>query len=258
MELTLQLVLTLAAVAAVAGFVDSIAGGGGLLTVPALLVAGLDPVTALATNKIQGSFGLATSSLQYLRHGAADWRAARLMMLIAFVVSALGAAFVTGLPVDHLKAWLPLVLILIAFYFLLSPRLGDVDAEPRLSQPVFTWTAVPAIAFYDGALGPGGGSFYALSFITLRGLSILRATGMTKLLNFSSNFGSLVLFIIAGKPIWLIGLVMAAGSIVGARIGSRLAIKNGAKLIRPVLVLACSGMAIRLLADPAHPIWTWF
>jgi uncharacterized membrane protein YfcA len=245
----------LAGVAMLAGFVDSIAGGGGLLTVPAMLLAGMDPVSVIATNKLQGTFGAAMSSHQYVRHGGADWRAARGMMLVSAVAAVVGALCVSLLPVAHLKAALPILLILLALYFLLSPRLGDVDAEPRLSQPVFTATAVPAIGFYDGLFGPGTGSFFALSFVSLRGQSILRATGNTKLLNFASNIGSLGLFIIAGAPVWLVGLTMAVGSIVGARLGSRLAIANGAKVIRPVLVIACCAMAIKLLMEPDHPIW---
>lgn len=257
MEISPDILLILAAVAALAGFVDSIAGGGGLLTLPAMLLAGMDPLSALATNKLQGTFGSGTASLQYVRHGSTDWRAARGMMVVSGSAAVLGSLCVSLLPVAHLKAALPVVLIALALYFLMSPRLGDVDAEPRLSQPVFTATAVPAIGFYDGLVGPGTGSFFALSFVTLRGQSILRATGNTKLLNFASNVGSLGLFIIAGAPVWLIGLTMAVGSILGARIGSRLAIANGAKVIRPVLVVACCAMAVKLLMESDHPIWGW-
>jgi len=255
MEITPEILLVLGVVAAAAGFVDSIAGGGGLVTLPAMLIAGMNPVAAIATNKLQGTFGVAMASFQYARHGAIDWRGARLMMLVSGLASLLGALFVSSVPVDHLKAWLPLVLVLIALYFLFVPRLGEVEAEPRVSQGVFTATAVPAIGFYDGAVGPGAGSFFALSFITMRGQSILRATGYTKLLNFASNVGALVLFTLAGKPVWLVGCVMAIGSILGARFGSRLAIARGSKVIKPVLVAASMAMAVRLLADPAHPLW---
>ena len=255
MEITPEILLVLGAVAVAAGFVDSIAGGGGLLTLPAMLLAGMNPIAAIATNKLQGTFGVAMASLQYVRHGGIDWRSARVMMLVSAVASMLGALFVSSVPVDQLKAWLPLVLIMIAVYFLFAPRAADVDAEPRISQPAFTSTVVPPIAFYDGAIGPGTGSFFTLGFLTLRGLSILRATGYTKLLNLASNVGALILFVLAGKPVWLVGLVMAIGSIVGARIGSRLAIAKGGRIIKPVLVIACTAMAIRLLADPAHPLW---
>lgn len=258
MELGLELILILAAVAFVAGFVDSIAGGGGLLTVPAMLIAGMDPVSAIATNKLQGTFSVGSAALQYTKHGAVDWRSARLMMAVSFIAAMFGAAFVSFVPVDELKAWLPVALIAIAIYFLLSPRLGDVEAEPRISERTFTGSVVPGIAFYDGALGPGTGSFFTLAFLALRGQSILRATATTKLLNFASNLGSLILFILAGKVVWIVGLAMAFASFFGARLGSRMAIANGAKLIRPVLVIACTGMAARLLWDTSHPIWNWF
>lgn len=258
MELSPDLLLILAAVAFIAGFVDSIAGGGGLLTVPALLIAGMDPVTAIATNKLQGLFGVSSSSLQYMKHGVTSVREMRWLMLIGGAASVLGAIFVTGIPTEHLKAALPLVLLAIAVYVLLSPRLGDVEAEPRMKEGVFAGTVIPAIGFYDGAIGPGGGSFYALSFVGLRGDTILRATGKTKLVNFASNLGSFLLFAFAGKIVWLVGIVMALGSVLGARLGSSLAIKNGGKIIRPMLVLACSAMALKLLSDPSHPIWTLF
>ncbi|BCJ90784.1 UPF0721 transmembrane protein [Terrihabitans soli] len=258
MELSPDLILILAGVAFVAGFVDSIAGGGGLLNVPAMLLAGMDPVSTLATNKLQGMFGVGAASLQYVRHGVTSWRAMRWMMLASGVAALFGAALVTSLPTQHLKAALPFVLLVIALYFLLSPRLGDVEAEPRLKEGVFASTVVPAIGFYDGAIGPGTGSFFALGFITLRGEDILRATGKTKLLNFASNVGAFVFFLFAGKIVWLTGIGMAIGSVLGARLGATLAVKAGGKIIKPVLVLACSAMAIKLLSDPAHPIWAFF
>lgn len=145
MEITAELLLVLAAVATLAGFVDSIAGGGGLLTVPAMLIAGMDPVSTLATNKLQGTFGVGSASISYAHHGAADWRAARSMMVVSAVAAALGALFVSSIPVNYLKAALPVILLLIALYFLLSPQAGDVDREARLSQSAFTSTVVPAI-----------------------------------------------------------------------------------------------------------------
>jgi uncharacterized protein len=258
MELSPDLILILAAVAFVAGFVDSIAGGGGLLTVPAMLVAGMDPVAALATNKLQGMFGVGSASLQYVRHGVTSWRKMRWMMLASGTAALCGAAFVASLPTQHLKAALPVVLIAIAVYFLLSPRLGDVEAEPRMGAGSFTSAFVAPIGFYDGAIGPGTGSFFTLGFITLRGETILNATGNTKLLNFASNVGAVALFLFAGKIVWLTGIVMAIGNVLGARLGATLAVKVGGKIIKPVLVLVCSAMAIKLLSDPAHPIWTWF
>jgi uncharacterized membrane protein YfcA len=180
------------------------------------------------------------------------------MMLASGLAALCGAAFVTSLPTQHLKAALPFVLLTIAVYFLLSPRLGDVEAQPRMKEGVFTGTVVPAIGFYDGAVGPGTGSFFTLSFLGLRGETILRATGNTKLLNFASNVGAFVLFVFAGKIVWLTGVVMAIGSVLGAQLGSSLAVKNGGRIIRPVLVVACAAMAARLLSDPTHPIWMWF
>lgn len=247
MELSVDIIVLLTAVAFVAGFVDAIAGGGGLLTVPAMLIAGMDPVSTLATNKLQGTFGAGAASLNYARHGAADWRSVRLMMALSGAAAAFGALFVASIPIDLVKAALPFILLVVALYFLLAPRPGTVDTKPRLSQPVFTSTFVPAIAFYDGAIGPGTGSFFTLSFLALRGQTLLRATANAKLLNFMSNLGALAVFFFAGKLVWLVGLTMAVGSIAGAQLGSRLAISKGAAVIRPLIVVACSAMAAKLL-----------
>ena len=254
-EISLELIAMLAAVAALAGFVDAIAGGGGLLTIPAMLLVGMDPVAAIATNKLQGTFGVASASVTFARRGIVDWRAARAMMAAAFAGSVIGAILIASVPVPHLEAGLPILLVALAIYFVLSPRMSDVDAQPRMPQPAFAASVIPAVGVYDGAFGPAAGSFYTLGFLTLRGNGLLRATAHAKLMNFASNAGALALFIIAGKPVWLVGLPMAAASILGAQLGSRLAVANGARIIKPVLVLACVAMAVKLLLDPAQPLW---
>ena len=122
---------------------------------------------------------------------------------------------------------------------------------------VFSLTAVPIISVYDGIFGPGAGSFYMLAFVLLAGFGLLKATAHTKLLNFGSNFGSFLVFAVNGAILWKVGLIMGAGQILGAQVGSRLAMRNGARIIKPLLVGACLLLAFKLMSDPLHPVRIW-
>ncbi|WP_230530063.1 TSUP family transporter [Microvirga roseola] len=247
------MIAALAAVSFLAGFVDAIAGGGGLLTVPALLLAGLDPAQAIATNKVQGSVAAASATYTFGRKGLIEWRKAWIFALVAFASSTAGALCVSFLPRIVLEGLIPLLLIVIALYFALSRKVKDEDAQARMTALTFGLTAPVAIGFYDGIFGPGAGSFYMLAFVTLLGYGVVRATAHTKLVNFASNFGSLLLYSATGAVVWPLGLVMAAASFVGAQVGARLAMRLGSRLIRPLLVAVSTLMALRLLLDPANP-----
>ncbi|MDJ1158865.1 TSUP family transporter [Chelatococcus sp. SYSU_G07232] len=252
--LDLELLSLLALVGLVAGLVDAIAGGGGLITVPALLVAGLDPVTAVATNKLQGTFGSASATYAFARAGKIGWREALPMAAVALVGSVGGALTVKLLPVALLAGVMPLVLIGVAVYFALSPKVRDADARRRITPLAFMASVAVGVGFYDGVFGPGAGSFYMLGFVTLLGFGVVRATAHTKLLNFASNLGALVFFAVAGAIVWPLGLVMGLCQFAGAQIGARMALRHGARLIRPLIVVVCCAMAVRLLVDPANPL----
>ncbi len=256
MEITTLIFLALAA--SLAGFVDSIAGGGGLLALPALLVAGLDPVSALATNKLQGSFGTASATYAFWRKGhlniAEHWR----IIAATFLASCAGVAAIKYAPTQFLSAALPLLLIAIAIYFAVSPKLSNESKAPRISQTAFALGLAPAIGFYDGIFGPGTGSFFMLAMVTLLGLGIVQATAQTKLLNFTSNIAALLVFAFSGKIIWVAGLTMGVAQFLGAQLGSHTAMKQGAKIIRPLLVIVCCAMAIKLLMNPANPLRALF
>ncbi|GLK62739.1 TSUP family transporter [Paracoccus kondratievae] len=247
LDLSLDLVLLLAGAAFAAGFVDAIAGGGGLITVPALLLAGLPPAQALATNKVQGVFGAATAAISYARRGLVDLRHQIRAAAVAFLGGLIGALLVTWIPTQALRYGLPVVLIGIAAFFALKPGLDDTDRVRRISPALFTATVVPVIAFYDGLLGPGTGSFFMLGFVMLAGYGILKATAHTKLLNFASNLGGLIAFAVVGKPLWLLGAIMAVAQIAGAMLGARLAMRIGAKVIKPLLVVTSTLLALRLI-----------
>ncbi|MDZ7823397.1 MAG: TSUP family transporter [Ahrensia sp.] len=239
----------LAAAAFLAGFVDSIAGGGGLITVPVLLLAGLSPIQALGTNKLQSLFGAATATIAYARNGhvnlAQQWKSAAL----SGVASAVGAWLISNIPNDAVRTFIPFLLIAIALFFWLKPGLSDDDRAQRITPFVFTAVVVPIIGFYDGFFGPGTGSFFMIAFITLAGFGVLKATAHTKLLNFASNFGAFLVFAVGGAVLWKIGLVMGVAQIAGAQCGSYLAMKNGAKLIKPLIIITCLALAVKLLAD---------
>lgn len=256
-ELSLHLLTALFFAALVAGFIDSIAGGGGLITVPALMLAGFTPIQSLGTNKLQALFGSASATLGYARAGQVDLRSQLPMALMSGGGAVLGALLAIVLPGDWLQIAMPIMLIAIAIYFAFKRGLNDQDRRARMTPFLFTLTFVPLIGCYDGLFGPGTGSFFMLGFVSLAGFGLLKATAHTKLLNFASNIGSFFVFLASGVIFWKAGLVMGAGQFLGAQIGSRLAVKGGAKIIRPLLVITCIGLAIKLLADPANPVRMW-
>ncbi len=256
-DLASHFVLLLFLASLFAGFVDSIAGGGGLITIPAMLIAGIPPLEALATNKLQSQFGSASATIAYARKGHVNLRKQLPMAFMAFMGGVLGATLASLVPAEWLAAAIPFLLLAIAIFFAAKPNLHDVDSHQRVTPFVFGLTAVPIVGLYDGVFGPGAGSFYMLGFVLLAGFGMLKATAHTKLLNFGSNFGSFIVFAATGSLLWKIGLVMGVGQFLGAQVGSRMAMKSGAKLIKPLLVLSCMALALKLLADPTHPVRLW-
>lgn len=248
-----ELLGLLVLIAGAAGCIDAIAGGGGLLTLPALLWAGLPPVEALATNKLQGSFGTASATLRFLRHGAIDLRALGPAALLTFAGASAGSWLVARSDPGALARLLPLLLVAFALYFLFSPRVGDLPSRRRLGLPAFGLLAGAGIGFYDGLFGPGTGSFFALAFIALLGYDLRRATAGSKLLNFASNFAALLVFAVGGHVAWTVGLAMAAGQWTGAWLGAHLVMRHGARLVRPLLVAVSLLLSVRLLVQQLGP-----
>lgn len=253
MELSLEVIALLALVAVVAGFIDAIAGGGGLIVLPALLAAGVPPVAALATNKIQGSFGTASATWSFWRAGRIDFKLLRWPILATLVGASLGAMTVTLIDAYWLLIALPVLLTAVAVYFLLGPKASDEDSRARLGPAGYAPVA-GGIGFYDGFFGPGTGSFFALSLVTLFGMGLTRATAHTKVLNFTSNFVSVIVLALGGHVLWTVGAAMAVGQVIGGRLGSHAAMRFGPKLIRPLLVVICLAIVLKLLSDPANPL----
>ncbi len=241
--------LTLVAVAFAAGFVDAISGGGGLITLPVLTLAGLDPLSAIATNKLQSVFGSGSAMRAYAQAGHLRWRDVRLLALLAGLGSVAGALLVSHLPLNWAAVLLPAVLILIAVYFALSPQFGDAQTPARMGVKPFTLTIAPLIGCYDGMFGPGAGSFYMLGFVALLGYGAVKATAHTKVANFASNIAALAAWSFTGHVYWTLGFAMGVAQFLGARLGAHAAIRNGARLIRPMLVTICVLLAARLAWD---------
>jgi uncharacterized protein len=231
----------------VAGFVDSIAGGGGLITLPALLLAGIPPVQAVATNKLQSTFGTTIASYRYWKAGLIDVGTLKASVAAAFLGAAVGGASLRWIDPGLLQHAIPILLIATALYFAFGPKASEQEQVARLSPAAFAAGVAAPIGFYDGIFGPGTGSFFTVAFVTLAGCGLLKATANTKVLNLASNGASLLVFLASGQVILLVGLAMAVGQTLGAQAGASAAITHGTKLIRPLIVVVCCALAVRLL-----------
>ncbi|MGL5990385.1 MAG: TSUP family transporter [Plesiomonas sp.] len=246
---SVEIIALLFAAAMLSGFIDAIAGGGGLITVPALLAAGLPPAMALGTNKLQGTGGSFSASWYFIRQGAVKLTDIKFMIGCTFIGSVLGTLLVQTIDTSMLRQVLPFLIVAVGLYFLLTPTLGATDRHSRLSYVVFGLTAGFGVGFYDGFFGPGTGSFFAVAFVTLLGFNLAKATAHTKVLNCTSNIASLLFFALGGKVVWSIGLVMMAGQFIGARLGAGMVMTRGQKLIRPMIVTVSVLMTGKMLFD---------
>jgi uncharacterized membrane protein YfcA len=230
-----------------AGFVDAIAGGGGLIALPALLAAGVPPVVALGTNKVQSVIGTGIAAATYWRKGFVSLPALGVAIACTVAAAFIGAFVVKQIDTSLLQVAVPVALAAIALYFLFAPKLGDEDRHARLRFAVFVPLMGAAIGFYDGIFGPGTGSFLTMGFVALFGLGITRAAGNTKILNLASNLGALALFIPSGDVLWPAAGAMAVGQVAGGYLGALTGIRFGASLIRPLVVVISLALAIKLL-----------
>ncbi|MCW8914658.1 MAG: TSUP family transporter [Magnetovibrio sp.] len=233
----------------VGGFVDSIAGGGGLISVPALMMAGLNPVAALATNKAQAMFGSFTATVTYARKGHVNLADMKWAIAFTAIGSAIGTLMVQYLDSDIMTQVIPFLLIGAAMYFLFGPKIGEVDRHHYLEQLPFYAIFGMALGFYDGFFGPGTGSFWTLAFVAILGFNMLKATAHTKVVNFTSNFTSFLFFAFAGYVMWIPAAVMAVGQLFGARLGANTAMKHGTRVIKPLLVTVSLIITAKLVYD---------
>ena len=246
----LQIAL-LAGVALVAGTVDAIAGGGGLLTVPAFLAVGLPPHLALGTNKGQSVFGSFAAMIRFSRAGLVDRRRARLTFPLGLVGSLAGAALVLAVPPTVLR---PVVLALLAgaalFIGLRRGRPARLeDAPPPPNAALRAGAAAALIGAYDGFFGPGTGTFLIVAFVALLGDSLSHASASAKVVNFASNLSAMVLFAVKGTVVWRIALPMAAAQLLGGWLGAHLAVRRGDALVRRVVVMVALALATKVAWD---------
>jgi uncharacterized membrane protein YfcA len=239
LEFSYEIFGILFTVALLAGFVDSISGGGGLIILPALMLSGFLPTEALGTNKLQGVFGKLSAVLYYRRQGMLTISSMKLPLLASFLGAAIGALAIQHIQSDFLAEFIPWLIAVVAIYFLFSPRIGDLDKRQRIHIGVFAIVITSSIGFYDGFFGPASGSLFALSFVSLLGYNLSKATAYTRLLLLATNSASLIVFIWGGNVIWRVGLCMAIGQWIGARYGSQAVMLKGSKLVKPMLVSVC-------------------
>ena len=235
-DLAITTIAMLAAAAFAAGFVDSIAGGGGVIALPVLLSLGFPAPFALGTNKFQASFGSFTAAWHYARQGLVDLRACLPGVLATLAGALAGAGLVRATDPQVLGKLIPWLLAAIVLYMIFRPQVGDADREPRMNAGTFALLFGLGLGFYDGFFGPGTGSFWTVAYVMLLGYNFSKATGYTKVMNCTSNLAALALFALAGKVKLVAGLVMAVGQVTGAWVGAGLVVKRGARFVRPVFL----------------------
>ena len=232
-----------------AGFIDAIAGGGGLISVPALLWAGLPPQMALGTNKMQSTWGTLMAVRKYAKAGLVAWKDVWLTVCITFVSAMSGALVLMLISNAALKMIVPWMLLGIAVYVLFSPGLGKTAAKARMSLGAFACLAGGVLGFYDGFFGPGTGTFWTMACISLLGLELTRATAFTKVANLTSNMASLIIFVLSARVNYEVAAVMVTGQLIGGRLGAGMAIRHGAPFIRIIFITVVLAMVAKLLWD---------
>jgi uncharacterized membrane protein YfcA len=235
----------------IAAFIDSTVGGGGLISLPALLGLGIPPYFALGTNKLAGTISSATSSLTFIRMGKFDKK----LMLLLFPVSLIGAFFgaktVLFVPQELLKVLVIIMMAAIFVYTLFNKRFGQQSTFKGFTRFSLGW-GIPltfVIGFYDGFFGPGTGSFFVFMMVLLFGYDFVIAAGNGRILNLASNIASLLVFILEGKVIFLTGFTMGVAMLLGASIGARVAIKTGVRYVRPLFLLVSVSLITKMIYE---------
>jgi len=232
-----------------AGFIDSIAGGGGIVAMPVLLALGVPPHMALGTNKLQGSFGSFTAAINYSRKGFVSLPTIWEPIAYTAMGAIIGTVSIQMLSANFLNMIIPFLLGAIFFYILFTPQLGHANQKSRMNKHMFYALAGLILGFYDGFFGPGTGSFWTIGLVLLIGLDLKKATAFTKFVNFTSNFVALAAFIIGGNVLFKVGLLMGGGQIVGAYLGSKMVMVRNVGFVRNVFLSVVGITLIKLIFD---------
>jgi uncharacterized membrane protein YfcA len=243
----------LAVAAFLAGLIDAVAGGGGLVQIPALFSAfpGMSPATLIGTNKVASVAGTANAAIRYGRNVRIYWAATAPAVVAAFVFSMAGAWALTMIPAEPLRKALPFVLVALLAYTVAKKDLGTEHA-PSLTgtrERVAALLAGAAIGFYDGVFGPGTGSFLMIVFVRVFGYDFLHASASTKVVNLATNLAALLLLASKGHIWWQLGLVMAVANVAGSQVGSRLALRHGSGFVRKVFIVVVSALILKTAWD---------
>ena len=233
-------------VGVVAGFLDTLVGGGGLLAVPALLLSGIPPIYVLGTNKFQGSMGTGIATFLLFRKKKLDWNSVKSLMFASFIGSIVGGVIIQFVDTQFLSFVIPIVLVFIAIYFIISPKPKSTVGNSKPNKK-FELFAVPVVGFYDGMFGPGAGSFFAMTGVMLKKLEIIQATILAKPLNFASNIAGFIVFFSFGHIAFLIGLLMMMGQMIGAFFGTHYLLKANPLIIRLLIVIISISMLIKYM-----------
>ena len=252
-DLTLYTLIFLALAAFSAGLIDAIAGGGGLIQLPALLIgmAKTETVIILGTNKVPSIFGTSASALMYRRNIKTDSKLLLIMVLPALLGSMGGASLASRIPTEVLKPIVVSLLIAVLIYTWKRPQLGQIESL-RHSEPLrlkIGALAALVIGFYDGIIGPGTGSFLVLTLVAILGFAFLSASAIAKVVNVATNLGAIIIFGANGEIIWKIGLTLAIANVVGSLIGAHLALRGGSSLVRKVFMGVTLALIIKVAID---------
>lgn len=249
-DLSWELLALLALAGLAAGFVDAVVGGGGLVQLPALVLGlpGVAPVHVLATNKLASVCGTTVSSVTYYRRVRPDPKTFVPLMAFAFAGSMAGAAVASRIPANALEPIVLVVLVVVGTYVLFKPDMGHLT-ELRFAGHHHTIAAISAgsvIGFYDGALGPGTGSFLVFSLVGLLGYSFLEASAKARLANWATNLAALVVFVPQGAVLWKVGIVMGLANLCGGYVGARTAVRQGSRFVRIFFMLVVGAFVVTL------------
>ncbi|AQZ70593.1 hypothetical protein BKM31_23070 [[Actinomadura] parvosata subsp. kistnae] len=242
-------ILVLLVAAAGAGWVDAVVGGGGLLQLPALLITGMPTVEAMATNKFSSVFGTTSAAVAYARSTKVDRQVAVPGAALAVLSAGLGAWAAASISAEVLRPAVMVVLLAVAAFVTLRPSMGAVPVPHLRTRPRVLAAVLAAgvvIAFYDGIMGPGTGTFLIIAFTTILGLDFVSASASAKIINIGTNVGALLVFGVQGHVNWALGLGMAVCNVAGAQLGARMALRRGAAFVRVVLLCVVVAMVIRL------------
>ena len=257
MEWDIYVILIIVLFGFLASFIDSVVGGGGLISTPALLAIGLPPAVALGTNKLASSFGTLTSTIKFIRSGNVDLKIVSKLFPFVLIASSGGAYLATLLPAQLLKPLIIIALSLVFIYTLVKKDWGSIRTFTTFTpmKAVMFFTAYLIIGFYDGFIGGGTGSFM-LFVLLMFGFDFLSAAGNAKVLNFASNIGALILFMILGQVDYFYGLIMAVSMIIGSYVGAQFAISKGVGYVKLLFIIVTAVLILKNAYDYLLPIFT--